>query len=214
MADVFSVQRGGYRAAKGWAKSAQDKILQRTELQALLDAPKTDKRRYGYDGYDLFAIAGNFGLRCSEALDLEFEDFSSLKNGYFRVRTLKKKKHLADRLYTGTAGRELLTVVLESRRRVVGPRGEKLFPFGDRSARYLFAYYAEKAGISPNVSFHALRHTAAKMLLQSLRKTELASEAMNIVTSFLRHKPTATQIYTEPSAEEMIQAMNLRGVMR
>lgn len=214
MADVFSVQRGGYRAAKGWAKSAQDKILQRVELQALLDAPKSDRRRYGYDGYDLFAIAGNFGLRCSEALDLEFEDFTSLKSGYFRVRTLKKKKHLADRLYTGDKGRELCVSILESRRRIVGTQGEKLFPFGARSARYLFAFYAQKAGISPNVSFHALRHTAAKMLIVALRKTELAGEANNIATAFLRHKPTATQIYTEPSAEEMIQAMNLRGVMR
>lgn len=213
MADVFNVHRGGYRAAKGYAKSAQDKILQRAELQALLDAPKTDRRRYGYDGYDLFAIAGNFGLRCSEAIDLEFNDFSSLRSGYFRVRTLKKKKSLEDRVYTGDAGRKLLEDVLESRRRIA-KGSDCLFPFGARTARYLWAFYAEKAGISPNVSFHSLRHTSAKMLLQSLRKTELASEAMNIVTCFLRHKPTATQIYTEPSAEEMIQAMNIRGVVR
>lgn len=214
MADVFDVKRGGYRAAKGESKSSQDKVLQRQELQALLDAPKADTRRYGYDAYDLFAIAGNFGLRCSEALDLEFDDFSSLRSGYFRVRTLKKKKHLSDRVYTGDAGAKLLVDVLASRRRIVGPKGTVLFPFGARSARYLFAYYAEKAGISPNVSFHALRHTAARMLLTSMRKTELANEAMNIVTCFLRHKPSSTQIYTEPSAEEMIEAMNLRGVVR
>lgn len=213
MADVFNVSRGGYRAAKGWSKSSQDKVLQQSELQALLDAPKSDRRRYGYDGYDLFAIAGNFGLRCSECLDLDFEQFASLRSGYFRVRTLKKKKHLEDRVYTGTAGAELLAQVLESRKRIVG-RGEKLFPFGARTARYLFGYYAQKAGISPNVSFHALRHTSARMLLKSLRKSELAAEAPNIVTAFLRHKPTATQIYTEPSAEEMIQAMNLKGVVR
>jgi hypothetical protein len=52
------------------------------------------------------------------------------------------------------------------------------------------------------------------MMLTSLRKTDLANEAMNIVTAFLRHKPSSTQIYTEPSAEEMIQAMNLKGIVR
>jgi len=215
MADIFNVHRGGYRAAKGESKSSQDKVLQRTELQALLDAPKSDHRRYGYDAYDLFAIAGNFGLRCSEVLSLEFDDFSSIRSGYFRVSTLKRRKNLQDRVYTGDAGRKLLeSTVLPSRRRVVGPKGSILFPFGARTARYLFAYYAEKAGISPNVSFHALRHTAARMLLMSMRKSELANEAMNIVTCFLRHKPSSTQIYTEPSAEEMIQAMNLRGVVQ
>jgi integrase len=213
MADVFDVQRGGYRAAKGQSKSSQDKVLQRQEFQALLDAPKSDRRRYGYDGYDLFAISGNFALRCSEALDLEFDDFKSLTMGYFRVRTLKQRKNQADRVYTGDKGKTLLEDLIASRKRIVG-RGDKLFPFGARSARYLFAFYAEKAGISPNVSFHALRHTAARMMLMSLRKTDLANEAMNIVTAFLRHKPSSTQIYTEPSAEEMIQAMNLKGIVR
>jgi integrase len=214
MADVFETKKGGYRAAKGWSKSAQDKVLSRVELQALLDAPKSDSRRYGHDGYDLFAIAGNFGLRCSEALDLNFKDFSSIHLGYFRVRTLKRRKHLEDRVYTGSAGAELISNVLANRRRITGKNSEVLFPFGDRTARYLFAFYAKKAGISPNVSFHSLRHTSAKMLQTSLRKTDLASEAGNIVTCFLRHKPTSTQIYTEPTAEEMTLAMNTRGVVR
>lgn len=213
MADVFNVKRGGYRAAKGESKSSQDKVLQRQELQALLDAPKSDRRRYGYDAYDLFAISGNFGLRCSEALDLEFADFSQLRSGYFRVSTLKRRKNLQDRVYTGDKGQQLLEDVIASRRRIAG-KSDKLFCFGARTARYLWAFYCEKAGISPNVSFHALRHTAARMLLMSMRKTDLANEAMNIVTAFLRHKPSSTQIYTEPSAEDLIQAMNLKGVVR
>ena len=213
MADVFDVKRGGYRAAKGESKSSQDKVLQRGELQALLDAPKDDRRRYGYDAYDLFAISGNFGLRCSEALDLEFADFSQLRSGYFRVSTLKRRKNLQDRVYTGDKGQELLVDVLASRKRI-SPKSDKLFCFGARTARYLWAFYCEKAGISPNVSFHALRHTAARMLLMSMRKTDLANEAMNIVTAFLRHKPSSTQIYTEPSAEDLIQAMNLKGIVR
>lgn len=214
MADVFQITKGGYRAAKGWSKSAQDKVLSRAEFQALLDSTKSDRRRYGYDAYDLCAITGNFGLRCGEALDLHFKDFSSINLGYFRVRTLKRRRHLEDRVYVGDHGISLVTEILTSRRRIAGKGSEILFPFGGRTARYLFAYYARKAGLSPNVSFHSLRHTAAKMLLLSLRKTDLASEAMNIVTCALRHKPATTQIYTEPFAEEMMQAMNYKGVVR
>jgi integrase len=212
MADVFQVTRGGYRAAKGWKKSSQDKVLRREEFVALLEATRSDKRRYGRDAYDLFSLAGNFGLRQSEILSLDHDHFKPLAMGYFRVLTLKKRGHQEDRVYTGRDGQKLVSEILASRRVVT--KSDILFPFGSRTARYLFAYYAEKAGISPNVSFHALRHTAARMMLQSLRKTELAAEAMNIVTCFLRHKPATTQIYTEPTAEEMIQAMNLKGVVR
>lgn len=212
MADVFQVTRGGFRASRGWKKSSQDKILSRDEFAALLRAARQDTRRYGSDAYALFSIAGNFGLRQSEILSLEYTNFKTLPMGYFQVYTLKKKAKQQDRVYTGRDGQKLLEELLRERRAIA--KGDVLFPFGSRTARYLFAFFAEAASISPNVSFHALRHTAAKMMLYALRKTELASEAMNVVSAFLRHKPGTTQIYTEPSAEEMIQAANLKGVVR
>lgn len=210
MADVFQVTRGGYRAAKGWKKSAQDKVLSPQELAQLLRSAAGDSRRYGMDAYDLFSIAGNFGLRQSEALALERGDFKSLGLGYFRVGTLKKRGRQEDRVYTGQDGQKLMEEVLERRHRVT--KSTTLFPFGSRTARYLFAYYAERAGISPNVSFHALRHTAATMMLKAIGKKMEYPE--RIVGAFLRHKPTTTQVYLEPTAEEMIQAMNLKGVVR
>lgn len=210
MADVFQVTRGGYRAAKGWKKSDQDKILSPQEFAALLAAAKSDTRKYGLAAYDLFSFAGNFGMRQTEILSLERDDFKSLAMGYFRVGTLKKRGKKEDRLYTGTAGQQLVTEILERRHRMT--KSSTLFPFGPRTARYLFAFYAEKAGLSPNVSFHALRHTAATMMLRAIgKKMEYPDR---IIAAFLRHKPTTTQIYLQPTAEEMIQAMNLKGIVR
>lgn len=206
MADVFMVSRGGYQAKKGQRKSAQDKLLSETELGSLLAAALKDRRRYGWDGYDLFVVSGNFGLRCSECLGLTFDDFKSLDHGYFRVSTLKKRAEGHDRVYTGSAGRAVMEKILEKRRKV---SANHLFPFTDRTARYLFGYYAEKAGISPNVSFHSLRHTAAKMLLEAIGGKIDYPE--RIVNAFLRHKPTTTEIYLTPSAQEMTQAMDLKG---
>lgn len=210
MADIFQITRGGYRAAKGWKKSAQDKVLSPREFSALLAAAAGDERKYGYDAYDLFSISGNFGLRQSEALALELDDFKSLPMGYFRVRTLKKRGKQEDRVYAGTEGAKLLSEIVDRRTRLT--RSPVLFPFGARTARYLFAFYADKAGISPNVSFHSLRHTAATMMLKAIGKRMEYPE--RIVAAFLRHKPTTTQVYLEPTAEEMIQAANLKGVVR
>lgn len=211
MADVFQVTRGGYRAAKGWKKSAQDKILSPKEFAAILHAARSDSRKYGQAGYDLFSICGNFGLRQSEALGLERDHFKPLTMGYFRVDTLKKRGKQEDRVYTGRDGQTLLSEIVD--RRWHQTKSSILFPFGSRTARYLFAFYAEKAGISPNVSFHALRHTAASMMLRAIGKGKM-DYPERIVQVFLRHKPTTTQIYLEPTAEEMIQAMNLKGVVR
>lgn len=212
MVDVFQTSRGGYRAAKGWRKSSQDKFLSRDEVASLLRAAASDRRKYGINAYDLIALAVNFGLRCSEALDLKQEDFKTLPMGYFRVRTLKRRAFVEDRLYTGREGAKFVAEIVERRRQMT--KDSVLFPFGARTARYLFAFYADKAGISPNVSFHALRHTAARMLLDSLEGTKYAAKAMNIVQTFLRHRPTSTQIYTEPTADVMMAVMDLKGIIR
>jgi len=108
-------------------------------------------------------------------------------------------------------GIDFLRMIVDRR---VRERGEILFPFCSRTARYLFAFYAKEAGISRNVSFHALRHTAARMLLEAVTKTDLAVKGMNIVKAFLRHSPTPTEIYTRPTPQDMMRAMDLKGVVR
>lgn len=208
--DVFSVVRGGYRAAKGWKKSDQDKFLGAGELSTLLSSARSDRRRYGADAWALFALASNFGLRQSEVLDLSFKDFSSLEMGYFRVRSLKKRAVQPDRLYVDPVHHKLCSDVLKGRSAVT--KGEKLFPFSPRTARYLFGYYAAAAGISPNVSFHALRHTAARFMLQAIGGEFDYPE--RIINTFLRHAPSTTMIYLQPTPEDMIRAMKLKGVYR
>ena len=203
--DIFGARRGGFANRKGNKKSPQDKAMAVTELKDLLRTAGEDQSIHGRNAYAMLVIAGNFGLRCSEVIDLEFKDFETLHHGYFRVRTLKKKARQEDRAYTGTRCVKFMKQLLEERREV---HKTKLFPFGDRAARYLFAYYAETAGISPNISFHALRHTAARMLLAAQKDGPLAHVAMNIVEFFLRHAPTSTRIYTQPSHEDMIAALN------
>ncbi len=203
--DIFGARRGGFANRKGNKKSPQDKAMAVSELKYLLQTAGEDESAHGRNAYAMLVIAGNFGLRCSEVIDLEQKDFDSIDHGYFRVRTLKKKAKEEDRAYMGTKCIKFMKRLLEERKEF---NKTKLFPFGDRAARYLFAYYAQTAGISANVSFHALRHTAARMLLAAQKDGPLAHVAMNIVEHFLRHAPTATRIYTQPSHEEMIQALN------
>ena len=211
MVDIFEMRKGGFRAAKGFKKSEDDKFMTREEFESLLDVARGDKRKYGTDAYDLFAIAGNFGLRCSEAIDLERDDFRTISMGYFRVRTLKKRAEIEDRVYVGRTGIEFLREIVERRSK---GRTDKLFPFCSRTARYLFAFYGREAGLSRNVSFHSLRHTAARLLLEAVRNSEYAVMGMNIVKAFLRHTPTPTEIYTRPTPEVMMKAMDLKGVIR
>jgi integrase len=212
VADVYTVIRGGFRATKGMKKGDQDKFLSRAELRELFKAAAGDRRKYGADAWDLFFIAGNFGLRCSEVLDLQMEDFKPLRMGYFRVRTLKRRADLDDRVYAGTEGGPLLQSLVD-RRKAKGFQ-TALFTFGTRTARYLFAFYAKKAGLSPNVSFHSLRHTSARFLLEATGDGDPSKGSMRIVNSFLRHKPTTTEIYTTPSPEEMTRAMDLKGIIQ
>lgn len=211
MPDVFTVVRGGFRAAKGFRKASQDKVLSLQELKAVLSRASSDPRKYGRDAWDLFVMAANFGLRAIEVRSLEWDDFRSLEMGYFRVPTAKKRASISggDRMYVDPSHVELIRSVLDSRRKA--SRSGLLFPMSERTLRYLWAYYADKARLSPNVSFHALRHTAARMVLEAAKGMEYPER---IVNAFLRHKPTTTQIYLQPTAAEMIEVMRRKGVVR
>lgn len=208
---IFGERRGGFNTSKGNKKSQQDKAMTREELHDLLGYAKSDLSSHGKNAYALFFIAGNYGLRCSEVLDLKFTDFDSLRQGYFRVRTVKRRGRQEDRVYIGKKGLAPLLDLLKERER--SGNKKKLFNFGDRTARYLFAYYAQTAGISANVSFHALRHSAARMLLDSLKNSDLAHKGMGIVNCFLRHEPDTDEIYTYPSHDEMMYAMDRKPLI-
>jgi len=204
MADVFRTRRGGFRCRKGVKKSRQDKQLSRDEFVALLAAARSDPAVHGKHAYLSFFLAGNFGLRSGEVTDLRWEDFKSLRFGYFRVRTLKKKAEQDDRVYVGRSWTQDVERSLSTVRRSKGT--DRILPFSTRTLRFFFAYYADQVGVSPNVSFHALRHSAAQRVYAATKDTR-------IVNCFLRHKPETTHIYLEPSAEEMIEAIEKTGVI-
>jgi len=204
MVDVFETHRGGCGGRRGMKKGRQDKILSAEEFSALLAAARADRRVYGTRGYGMFFFAGNFGLRCGEAMDLRKDDFKTLRFGYFTVRTLKKKAQEEDRVYVGRNG---LSVVARVLAMFPGGRGaERLFPYTTRTGRHFFAYYADKAALSRNVSFHSLRHCAARRLYGVCKDR-------GVVNAFLRHKPETTEIYTDPSPEELMAWMDKMGLV-
>lgn len=205
--EMFKVLRGGFRCEKGQKKSNEDKSLRRHELEALLKAAR-DGSVHGSAAYDLFALTGNLGLRSGEAITCAFSDFSYLQSDYLIVHTLKKRGKMDDRIYVGREEKALLLEIRDRRRRMV--RGELLFPFGTRTTRHYFAYYAQKAGIHPNVSFHSLRHTAARMILQA------ANKDLRFVRTRLRHdiKGESTLLYTIPTPEEQIAVADIKGAVR
>jgi integrase len=205
MKSLYYMKRGGFRADKGWKKSQADKVLSRDEFKALLSVVGQEANLvYKTNAYSLFTLAGNFGLRCSEAISLEKSHFRTLPMGYLTVNTLKQKAYKEDRIYVGSEGKKLCEKILADQSRMSS--GPKLFPFTSRTARYYFAFYASKAGISPNVSFHSFRHCAAHMTWDAVKD-------IRIVNAFLRHKPTTTEVYLYPSAKEMIDAIEKRGIV-
>jgi len=212
MGNVYSVVRGGFRAAPGFRKSPQDKVLSVREAANLLRAALSEGPPHGTISWCIFAMAVNFGLRSKELISLRRqEDFRTLDSGYFRVLSAKKRGVQEDRIYVDPRHASLIREILQR----TSSRSRLLFPFTTRSIRYFFAYYAARAGISPNVSFHALRHTAAKLVLEAASSIrDLAPKAMNIVSAFLRHKPTTTQVYTYPSDEEMLRVMAKKELIR
>jgi integrase len=205
--NIYEMIRGGFRCARGQKKGKQDKTLSRSEFASILKAARSDKRVHGQNAYDLFFICGNFCLRQTEALELSFANFKSIHMGYFRTRTLKSDSDSQeDRVYVGKNGIELVEELVDRRRKF---SSEFLFPFSSRTARYLFGFYADVAGISPNVSFHSLRHGAAKAIYDANGNNNRVAE------EFLRHKPkSTTDLYLTPSAEEMMRAVDRMGIVR
>lgn len=209
MNDIWSYRKGGLEP--GEKKGDDYKYLTAAQLARLLAVTGNDSSAHALTAYDLFAISGNFGLRCLECKTLEFDDFKYLEDdNYFIVRTAKKRAPVRDMLYVGKAEKKLLAGIVQRRREL--ERGKILFTLPDRAVRKYFAWFAAKANIHPNVSFHSLRHTAARLFLSA------ADNDMRFPIARLRHKvggkgQSSTFIYTKPSPEEMIAVANKKGAI-
>lgn len=211
---------------KGYTKSRDDKIMTPREIAALLYAAK-EIRKDPIDYY-LFFTQYLLGLRVGEALRLEYSHVSRIdKRGWpvtVMVPTLKRK-----RLPNGRIPQEKVPVLSHPNilarafdrtwRRGAARRSRFLFP-GASPDRFLgvtpagkrFKKLLELARIRPEISPHALRHSAASRL-------RAVTEDATIVGNFLRHKPgtganrgggAATPVYLHMLDEDW---MRFRGAL-
>lgn len=160
-------------------KSERDRLLTKREFRALLAVAKRQSAR----DYALVCLAGNLGLRIGEVVQLRLGDLHLVSRPKFvRVSTLKRRRTgptysdltLSDRLHRGIAG-YLRWLQAAARAYHVTPERAYLFhrprnleePITARAASKRFKRLVRLAGLSPQCSFHALRHYRAMMLLRS-----------------------------------------------
>ncbi len=143
------------------------------------------------------------GLRISEVLKLKYEDIDFYAHSLL-VRGKGKKERIG---ILGGPATQALKEYLEERERVglgskrargllfVGQRGTALTP---RSVQRHFKFYLNEAGLSSELSPHALRHSFATHLLD-------AGADLRSVQEMLGHASlSSTQIYTHISMERLL----------
>lgn len=182
-------------AILGRKKRETDKFPEKHEVEALLAKARKGPIR----DYMLLFLTANFGLRCAEAVSLTRDDLRDLDRGVLYVHTVKIKGHPEDRLPVSPA---LVPVISEYLGQM--KRGQKyLFPgakghISERTARYIFALYAQRARIRPILSFHCLRHFCGLMVY------DLSKGNIKTVQSMLRHRSEKTSwTYSHVSFEQL-----------
>lgn len=152
--------------------------------------------------YVLCRVMLDAGLRCSEALNLRWEDVD-FRTGRLHVRKGKGKK---DRiLWLPDATLELLKRLRNGSNGFVfcNKAGKRL---SDRYVRKMVKEYKTKAGLEKDVHPHTLRHSFATDLLRHCRNLRIVQRALG------HSSISTTEVYTHVLDEELEQAMkSLRG---
>lgn len=144
--------------AKGLFTNAKrdgvDRLLDREQVLSVLEAMKKDPSIYGQRAYPFFTILGNFGIRVSEAADLNAKDFAPLdREHFFDVRRKKKRGDSnMNFVWVNEAEAKLLKRLMAHL-----PQRGRLFPYSVRYYQHLFGFYCERAGLRNIYSPHALR---------------------------------------------------------
>src|SRR5438270_4181390 len=143
------------------------KYLTKDELQRFFKVITSPRDRA------MFALIYHYGLRVDEAATLTVEDID-LKTLRIRIRRLKNGIGGEKPLWRHTA--KLLRAYLRVRRNVTpyfftGRQGA----MQKRMMQYLFARYAEAAGINTR-NIHTLRHSIAVHLLEAGRGIEYVAD--------------------------------------
>ncbi|MDR1660155.1 MAG: tyrosine recombinase XerC [Desulfovibrio sp.] len=184
------------------------RVLNVDETFALLDtrppAAENDvaSKRLHLRDLALAELLYGSGLRISEALGLDMEDYRP-KTNVLRVVGKGSRERLAPLSDTSVAA---LSAWSEARRHFAGPVERALF-VGVRGARLqrreavrIIAALCRQAGLTFTVSPHSLRHSFATHLL-------IAGADLRSVQELLGHKRlTTTQRYTQVSLEHLVNA--------
>jgi len=152
------------------------------------------------------------GMRVSELANLDLKNVDLL-SGVIKVRGKGNKERLC---LLGRPAAKALSAALEKRNEIApfirgmqgAARGAPLFAghtggrLTTRSMERLMKRYLIKAGLNPNISPHALRHSFATHLLD-------AGADLRSVQELLGHTSlSTTQIYTHVSAEHLKKVYN------
>lgn len=205
-------------------KPDRDRFLTRDDFRKLLQAAK--QSRNPERDYMLFCLAGNLGLRVSEAVGLRLGDFHFRgQEPFLRIRTAKQRVETLDDLPlhpTLERAAKLYLVDLGRRARLRFPgvagkvlvRGRSslcLFPSETSSFRPLTTRAAEKAfdaaaaraGLRPGFSFHALRHYRGVRVYAETRD-------VLVVKRLLRHRSLHSSFLYMHLDPETSSALNSR----
>jgi len=185
-----------------------------TEVEQALLLKTTGERRDGFRDHVIVAVALGTGLREHEIAALDVGDVVHEDGRVRRRITLRVFKRASDEpapqeVFVPDALWYKLGKYVAWKR----DRGESVAAdaplflsrrvkrISTRTLRYLIDLWQRRAGFDAHVSFHQLRHSACKNLY---RRTG----DLRIVQVFARHKSVVTtQIYTEPTEQELLDAI-------
>jgi len=157
----------------GGAKSEQDLYLTHKQAETLLEAAQKSGPRVEL----LVTVGLNFGLRVSEIVALQVNDFD-WEEGRIWVTTLKRRRHPRLPVYMSKdqarAIRKVLDTVLKQGwkgylfpRRCGGHGWKRGGHVGQASGMKLFAAARRLSGLPDRISSHSMRHYAAINILES-----------------------------------------------
>lgn len=174
--------------------------LGEAEVEALLDAPETDKA-LGLRDRAMLELLYATGLRVSELVNLRVDQVN-LRQGVIRILGKGDRERLVP---VGEEAQQWLQRHVETARpEILGGR-ESAFLFPTRRSEkmtrqafwHIVKRYAQRAGISRGLSPHTLRHAFATHLLNH-------GADLRVVQMLLGHSDVSTtQIYTHVARERL-----------
>lgn len=175
-------------------------VITAEQANGLVDGVAADRLERAHPERDLalFEILYGCGLRVSEAVGLNLEDFDFAER-WLRVRGKGKKER---QVPYGTRAAEAIAKYLPVREAGAGEtafflntRGSRL---GDRSAREIVKFYARHISGDSSIHPHTLRHAYATHLLQD-------GADLRAIQELLGHaRLSTTQRYTQLSLRDLV----------